>query len=73
MDELIKEMHHCDRYIVGAVERIRNISTKTAALTEKAADSLEEQLIGIRNAAKRIDNLSTVSEEMEQEMTKFKL
>ncbi len=73
MEELIKEMHHCDRYIVGAVERIRNISTKTAALTEKAADSLEEQLIGIRNAAKRIDNLSTVSEEMEQEMTKFKL
>lgn len=73
MEDLIVEMHQCDRSVVNAVERIRNISANTAELTDKVADSLEEQLKGIRNVAKRIDNLSTVSEEMEQEMTKFKL
>ena len=73
MEELIREMHECDRFVIGAVERIRNISENTEELTGKVADSLEEQLGGIRNVAKRIDNLSTVSEEMEQEMTKFKL
>ena len=33
--------------------------------------ALEEQLGGIRNVARHIDNLSKVSEEMEQEMTKL--
>lgn len=37
------------------------------------ADSLSEQLCGIRDVAKRVDNLPMVSAEMEQEMTKFKL
>ena len=39
----------------------------------KLADSLEEQLKGIHQVAAGIENLSTVSEEMKQEMTKFKL
>lgn len=73
MEELIGEMHTCDRLIISAVERIRNISANTAELTVKAADSLEKQLNGSENAAKRIDHLSAVSEEMEQEMTKFQL
>lgn len=73
MEELVDEMHACDRAVVHAVERIREISTNTSELTEKVADSLEEQLNGIRSVAKRVDNLSLVSEEMEQEMTKFKL
>lgn len=73
MEELVVEMHKCDRSVVHAVERIRDISTNTAELTEKVADSLEEQLEGIRHVAKRIDNLSMVSAEMDQEMTKFKL
>lgn len=73
MEGLIVEMHQCDRSVVDAVERIRNISANTAGLTESVADSLEQQLDGIRNVAERIDNLSRVSEEMEQEMTRFKL
>ncbi len=73
MEELVGEMHESNRYVVHAVERIRDISTNTAELTDKAADSLEEQLLGIRNVADRIDTLSLVSTEMQQEMTKFKL
>lgn len=73
MEELIVEMHQCDRSVVSAVERIRNISANTEELTRRVADSLEEQLGGIRTVAHHIDNLSKVSEEMEQEMTKFKL
>lgn len=73
MEELIEEMHECDNSVVIAVERIRSISTNTAELTKKAAFYLEKQSDGIRNVAKRVDNLSMVSEEMEQEMTKFKL
>ncbi len=73
MEKLIEEIHECDNSVVIAVERIRNISANTANLTEKAAAYLEKQLVGIKNVASRIDHLSTVSEEMEQEMTKFKL
>lgn len=71
MEELIEEMHQCDLLVVHAVERIQSISANTAGLTEKVADSLEEQLGGIRNVARRIDHLSKASEEMEQEMTKL--
>lgn len=73
MEQLIEEMHECDSSVVIAVERIRNISAQTANLTEKAADYLEKQLGGIRTVADRIDHLSIVSEEMEREMTKFKI
>ncbi len=73
MEALIGEMRACDSFVMHAVERIREISANTAGLTGKVADSLETQLGGIRNAARRIDNLSVVSEEMELEMTKFKL
>ncbi len=73
MEELVIEMHNYDHSMVHAVERIRDISTNTAELTEKVANSLEEQLEGIRHVAERIDDLSTVSKEMEHEMTKFKL
>lgn len=73
MEKLIEDMHQCDRSVVSAVERIRNISTNTAALTVKMADYSAEQLNGIKNVAKRINHLSAVSEEMEQAMTKFKL
>lgn len=73
MEELVVEMHKCDRSVVHAVERIRDISMNTAELTEKVADSLEEQLEGIRHVAHRVDNLSMVSAEMDREMTKFKL
>lgn len=73
IEKLVGEMHESNRYVVNAVERIRDISTNTSDLTDKAADSLEAQLQGIRNVAERIDTLSLVSAEMEQEMTKFKL
>lgn len=73
MEELVGEMHECNRSVVQAVERIRDISTNTAELTEKVANSLEEQLAGIRHVSERIDDLSDVSKEMEREMTKFKL
>ncbi len=56
MEELIEEMYQCDRSVVSAVERIQDISTDTAGLAEKVADSLEEQLWGIKNVAKRIDD-----------------
>lgn len=73
MEKLIEEMHACDSSVVTAVERIRDISENTASLTERAAVYLEKQLNGIKDVASRIEHLSDVSEEMEQEMTKFKL
>lgn len=73
MEALVEEMYQCDQAVVGAVERIRGISANAAELTVEVAGSLEEQLNGIRSVAKRVDDLSMVSVEMEQEMTKFKL
>lgn len=55
------------------IENQTPILEDTAELTQKAAVYLEKQLYGIRDVADRIDHLLTVSEEMEQEMTKFKL
>ncbi|MDE6233946.1 MAG: methyl-accepting chemotaxis protein [Lachnospiraceae bacterium] len=73
IEKLVVEMQQCDQSMVNVVEQIRNISENTAELTQKVADSLDEQLEGIRYVAGRIDNLSTASEEMEQDMTKFKM
>lgn len=73
MDELVEEMHKCDRSVVHAVERIREISKNTGDLTREVADALEEQTDGIRHVTGRVDDLAMVSREMEQEMTKFKL
>ncbi len=73
MEELVVEMHKCDRSMVHAAERIRAILEHTADLTENVALALEGQLSGIRYVAGCVDGLSTVSKEMEQEMTKFRL
>lgn len=73
MEKLVNEMYQCDQAVVSAVEQIRSISANAAELTQEVAGSLEEQLNGIRDVAKQVDNLSMVSAEMEQEMTKFKL
>ena len=73
IEQLAGDMHESNHYVVQAVESIKSISTHTADLTDKAADSLEEQLHGIRKVSERIDALSQVSTQMEQEMSKFKL
>lgn len=73
MEKLVEEMHESNHLVVHAIERIRDISENTAKLTDKSANSLEGQLDAIRNIMGRIDNLSLVSTEIEQEMTKFKL
>lgn len=73
METMVEEMYQCDRSMVEAVERIQGISTDTATLSDEAANSLEEQLEGIRTLGERVNNLSKASGEMEQEMTKFKL
>lgn len=72
-DELVESMHQCERMVVSAVERIQNISANTAGLTEQVAESIEKQLEGTAKVAVYIENLSKVSQEMKQEMTKFKL
>ncbi|EOT27799.1 hypothetical protein C805_01907 [Eubacterium sp. 14-2] len=73
MEELVEKMHQCDRTVVCAVERIQNISANTAGFTEQVAESIEEQVKGIAKVAMCIENLSEVSQEMKQEMTKFKI
>ncbi len=73
MEELVENMHQCDRTVVSAVERIQSISANTAGLTEQVAESIEEQVKGITKVAVCIENLSEVSQEMKQEMTKFEV
>ncbi len=73
MEELVENMHQCDRSVVSAVERIQSISANTAGLTEQVAESIEEQVKGITKVAVCIENLSEVSQEMKQEMTKFEV
>lgn len=70
LDSLIDEMYEIDRFIVDAVQRIRDISKKAEDLSGEVALSLEEELEDIQNSVK---SLTMVSGEMEQEMGKFKL
>lgn len=73
MEELVEAMYQCDRMVVSAVERIQHISANTAGLTQQVAESIEEQWEGTTKVAMCIENLSEASQEMKQEMTKFKV
>lgn len=73
IEALVDEMHKLDRSMVHAADRIRIISENTAVLSDKMGNDIEEQLQDIHVVSERIDNLSQVSNEIEQEMTKFKL
>ena len=66
-------MYKIDRSIVHAVTRIRDISQKAEDLSVEVTGSLDVELEDIRNVSERVEKLTMVSEEMEQEMTKFKL
>ena len=70
IDELIEEMYGIDRSIVEAAQNIQDVSQKTEDLSEEAAGSLDDELKDIRSS---VQSLATISGELEQEMTKFKL
>ncbi len=70
IDELIEEMYEIDRSSVEAVQSIRDISQNTEELSGDATGSLDEELKDIRS---RVQSLTMISSEPEQEMAKFKL
>ena len=70
IDELIEEMYKIDRSIVEAAQNIQDISQKNEDLSEEATGSLDEELKDIQSS---VQSLATISGELEQEMTKFKL
>ena len=70
IDKLIEEMYEIDHSIVEAVQNIRDISQQTEELAGEVAGSLDEELTDIRNG---VQSLTTVSGELEQEMTKFRV
>lgn len=70
IDSLIDEMYKIDRSIVHAAQRIRDICEKAEGLSIEVTDSLAEELVSVQND---VQSLTTVSSEMEQEMSKFKL
>lgn len=71
IEELVDEMHKLNLSMVDAAERIRKISQNTANLSEEMDNDISEQLNGIHLVSERINNLSIVSNEIEQEMTRF--
>ena len=70
IDELIEEMYEIDRSIMEAAQSIRDISQKTEDLSGDAAGSLDEEVKDVQNS---VQSLTTISNELEQEMSKFKL
>lgn len=73
IEEMVTEMHKSNRSIVHAISRISDISKNTSELTEKSSISLQQQYDSISEVAERVKNLSMVSVEMEQEMSKFRV
>ena len=59
--------------IVSAIDRINEISKNTTQLTEQSSQSLQMQFESIRTVSERVGQLSHVSTEMQQEMSKFKI
>ncbi len=70
IDKLIEEMYEIDRSIMEAAQSIRDISQKTEDLSGDAASSLDEEVKDVQNS---VQSLTTISNELEQEMAKFKL
>ena len=58
IEHMIQEMQQINHSIVEAVDRISEVSTNTAQLTEKSSVSLQEQYNGIHVVAERVKNLS---------------
>ena len=70
IDKLIEEMYEIDRSIMEAAQSIRDISQKTEDLSGDAASSLDEEVKDVQNS---VQSLTMISNELEQEMAKFKL
>lgn len=65
IERMIQEMQQINHSIVEAVDRISEVSTNTAQLTEKSSVSLQEQYNGIHVVAERVKNLSSASSHVE--------
>ena len=65
IESMIQEMQKINHSIVEAVDRISEVSTNTAQLTEKSSISLQEQYNGIHVVAERVKNLSAASSHVE--------
>ncbi len=65
IEHMIQEMQQINHSIVEAVDRISEVSTNTAQLTEKSSVSLQEQYNGIHVVAERVKNLSSASSHVE--------
>lgn len=70
IDGLITEMYEIDHAIIGAVQRIRDVSENTEGLSVEVIASLEDELKNIRS---EVGSLTEISEGLEQEMEKFKI
>ena len=70
IDGLITEMYEIDHAIIGAVQRIRDVSENTEGLSAEVIASLEDELKNIRS---EVGSLTEISEGLEQEMEKFKI
>lgn len=70
IDELIEEMYEIDCSIMEAVQSIRDVSQQTEELSGEVAVTLDEELQDIRSG---VQSLMTISGELEEEMTNFKL
>lgn len=70
INELIEEMYTIDHSIVNAAQHIRDISNKMENLSIEVTHSLEEELKDIQSS---VYSLTAISNEMKQEMAKFKV
>lgn len=70
IDQLIEEMYDIDHSIVQAAQRIRDVSGKTEDLSMKVSSSLGEELQDIQSS---VCSLTSISGDLEMEMSKFKL
>ena len=70
IDTMIEEMYEIDHSILDAVQSIQEISQQTEELAGEVATSLDEELTDIRSG---VQSLTTISGELEEEMTNFKL
>ncbi|WP_105618357.1 methyl-accepting chemotaxis protein [Vallitalea okinawensis] len=60
-------------HIIGSIQNISAVSEETAAASEEINASMEEQLAGINQVASEADNLSGATEQLNEQLNKFKI
>ncbi|MDI3280074.1 MAG: methyl-accepting chemotaxis protein [Bacillota bacterium] len=73
ISEAARQMEESSKQVVKAVENIANITEESAASAEEVSASAEEQTASVEEVAASADALAKLAQELQHEVSKFKI